>query len=700
MSKQPKTGKIGVTSENIFPIIKKFLYSEQDIFLRELVSNAVDATSKLKTIARLEEGIGEIGTLRVDIAVDEKAKTLTISDNGVGMTAEEIDKYINQIAFSGAEDFLKRYEASGAQIIGHFGLGFYSAFMVADKVEIDTLSYKEGSEPVHWSCDGTPEFQLTRGERSERGTTITLHLASDSEKYLQHREVEVMLDKYCRFLPIPIFFGKKRQWQDGKMVDTDEDNQVNDVKPLWLESPSGLQESDYLSFYHQLYPGGDDPLFYIHLNVDYPFTLRGILYFPLIKESIDPQRNRIHLYCNQVFVTDQVEGVVPEWLYLLEGIIDSPDIPLNVSRSYLQQDANAQKITAHIGKKVADALTDLYKTDRKAYEAKWKGIGLFVNYGMLTDDKAYERLKPALLLPDTEGTLYTLEEYKALVGANQTDKDDTLVLLYATDAKEQYMAIQKAIQEGYNVLLMDGPLATPLLNQLEQKEEKIRFARVDSDTLARLIPKDSQEEEKPSPHTAKLLEGLFLACQPKLDKVLFSVETDSSMGANDSPLQLVTGEWMRRMKEMSRYQVGGAYFTELPDSFSLKLNPKHKLLQVLASEANKKIGEDFDKYTSEIDTYQEKRDKFVEEIKHKSEDELSDEEKASRKELTNIIDQLQADRDKLLADYTHQSPLFDELWDLALLAAGLLEGERLHRYLHHRETHITERISSSDGKKE
>ena len=453
MSNTPTNGKIGVTSENIFPIIKKFLYSEHDIFLRELVSNAVDAISKLQTIARTQSEDILLKDLAVKVSIDEKSKTLSVEDNGVGMTAEEIDRYINQIAFSGAEDFLKKYDSPESQIIGHFGLGFYSAFIVADKVEIDSLSYKKDSKPVHWTCNGSPEFELSTGSRTERGTTITLHLSNDSEKYLQRNEVEGLLKKYCRFMPVPVIFGKKQEWKEGKMQDTEEDNVINNVKPLWMETPASLKEEDYLNFYRELYPGSDDPLFYIHLNVDYPFNLRGILYFPLIKETIDPQRNKIHLYCNQVFVTDQVEGVVPEWLYLLEGIIDSPDIPLNVSRSYLQQDANARKITAHIGKKVADALADLYKNDRPSYEEKWKGIGLFVEYGMLTDEKAYERLKPAMLLKDTAGKLYTLDEYKALVGANQTDKDETLVFLYATNAKDQYLPVQNAIKAGYNVLL-------------------------------------------------------------------------------------------------------------------------------------------------------------------------------------------------------------------------------------------------------
>lgn len=698
MSNTPTNGKIGVTSENIFPIIKKFLYSEHDIFLRELVSNAVDAISKLQTIARTQSEDILLKDLAVKVSIDEKSKTLSVEDNGVGMTAEEIDRYINQIAFSGAEDFLKKYDSPESQIIGHFGLGFYSAFIVADKVEIDSLSYKKDSKPVHWTCNGSPEFELSTGSRTERGTTITLHLSNDSEKYLQRNEVEGLLKKYCRFMPVPVIFGKKQEWKEGKMQDTEEDNVINNVKPLWMETPASLKEEDYLNFYRELYPGSDDPLFYIHLNVDYPFSLRGILYFPLIKETIDPQRNKIHLYCNQVFVTDQVEGVVPEWLYLLEGIIDSPDIPLNVSRSYLQQDANARKITAHIGKKVADALADLYKNDRPSYEEKWKGIGLFVEYGMLTDEKAYERLKPAMLLKDTAGKLYTLDEYKALVGANQTDKDETLVFLYATNAKDQYLPVQNAIKAGYNVLLMDGPLAMPFVNMLESKEEKLRFARVDSDSLSHLIPKKVEEDEGNKLEHADLLQSLFATSQPSLDKKIFTVELDPLLTKEDAPTQIVSNEWMRRMKEMSRFQSGASFYGELPDSYVLKINVHHPLIQTILDSASVSLGKDYDEKNDDLKQLEEKRKKLVESFEGKSEEDLSEEQKKQRKELTDSIDQLNEDKEKLVQGYVKDHKDCGSLWDIALLSSGLLSGERLHDFIQQCETSLLNKITSEKGK--
>lgn len=698
MSNTPTNGKIGVTSENIFPIIKKFLYSEHDIFLRELVSNAVDAISKLQTIARTQSEDILLKDLAVKVSIDEKSKTLSVEDNGVGMTAEEIDRYINQIAFSGAEDFLKKYDSPESQIIGHFGLGFYSAFIVANKVEIDSLSYKKDSKPVHWTCNGSPEFELSTGSRTERGTTITLHLSNDSEKYLQRNEVEGLLKKYCRFMPVPVIFGKKQEWKEGKMQDTEEDNIINNVKPLWMETPASLKEEDYLNFYRELYPGSDDPLFYIHLNVDYPFSLRGILYFPLIKETIDPQRNKIHLYCNQVFVTDQVEGVVPEWLYLLEGIIDSPDIPLNVSRSYLQQDANARKITAHIGKKVADALADLYKNDRPSYEEKWKGIGLFVEYGMLTDEKAYERLKPAMLLKDTAGKLYTLDEYKALVGANQTDKDETLVFLYATNAKDQYLPVQNAIKAGYNVLLMDGPLAMPFVNMLESKEEKLRFARVDSDSLSHLIPKKMEEDEGKKLEHADLLQSLFATSQPSLDKKIFTVELDPLLTKEDAPTQIVSNEWMRRMKEMSRFQSGASFYGELPDSYVLKINVHHPLIQTILDSASVSLGKDYDEKNDDLKQLEEKRKKLVESFEGKSEEDLSEEQKKQRKELTDSIDQLNEDKEKLVQGYVKDHKDCGSLWDIALLSSGLLSGERLHDFIQQCETSLLNKITSEKGK--
>lgn len=686
MTDNNKTGRIGVTSENIFPIIKKFLYSEQDIFLRELVSNAVDASSKLQTIARLEDGIGDISELKITIDINADAKTISITDQGIGMTADEIDRYINQIAFSGAEDFIKKYENSGANnIIGHFGLGFYSAFMVADKVEIDSLSYKKNSEAVHWECDGTPQYTLTPSQRTERGTTITLHLSTDSHKYLQRVEIQTLLDKYCKFTPIPIIFGKKQEWRDGKMQDTDEDNQVNDTHPLWMENPASLKNDDYTSFYHKLYNTHEDPLFYIHLNVDYPFTLKGILFFPKIKETIDPQKNRIHLYSNQVFVTDQVEGVVPEWLYLLEGVIDSPDIPLNVSRSYLQQDHQARKITSHIGKKVADALADLFKNDRKAYEEKWSSIGLFVQYGMLADEKAYERLKPAFLLPTEDGKLYTYNELKALVGAEQTDKDGNLVLLYATNPKEQYVAIQHAKKQNYVVLLMDSPLSLPFMNMLEEKEEKLRFARIDSDTLQNLIQKETTNESSNLSEDSELIEAIFSTTTPNLEGVMLNVKVDNTMTSNSDPLQITSNEWMRRMKEMSRYQGGANFYGELPDSYLLKINPNHSLIEKLVTQAKDNIGEEFEKYSQTIIQNEQERNTLLETIKDKPEEELTEEQKEQRKAITDTIEKAKQARNELVLNFVKKLPSVDYLWDLGLISANLLHGERLQHFLHRSE---------------
>ncbi len=680
-----KSGKIGVTTENIFPIIKKFLYSEHDIFIRELVSNAVDATQKLQTIARLDSTIGELGDLAIRIEADKEAGTLTITDRGIGMDADEIEKYINQIAFSGAEDFLKNYKES-APIIGHFGLGFYSAFMVAKKVEIDTLSYKKGAKAVHWSCDGSPEFELSESPRSDRGTTIILHMDEDGKQFLEKNALEGLLRKYCHFLPIPILFGKKEEWKEGKTQETDEDNQINDTNPLWMKTPAEIKdEKEYLHFYRSLYPMSEEPLFHIHLNVDYPFTLKGILYFPKLKEGIEPQRNRIQLFCNQVFVTDQVEGIVPEWLTLLEGVLDSPDIPLNVSRSYLQQDSEVKKITNHISKKVADTLADLFRKDRKTYEEKWESIGLFVQYGMLTEDKTYDRLKPVALLKDIEGKYYTIEDYRTLIADLQTNKEGRLTILYATNPQEQYLSVERAKQKGYNVLHLEGPLSLPFINMLEGKEEQVHFARVDSDTIERLIAKEDTPESKIAEEESALLEGIFQATAPLKENHTYHVEVDHYM-ADDAPAtEITTSEWMRRMKEMSRYQNGMNFYGSMPDSYVLKVNPANALIKKLLASITSESKKAYEEIASSLEKYSKEQEELVKSMDGKKEDELSAELKDQRKQLTENIDQLQAKKKAFFAEEAKKLHLLPHLWDLALIAANLLQGERLQNFIRRSE---------------
>lgn len=592
-------GNIGVTTENIFPIIKKFLYSDHEIFLRELVSNAVDATQKLKTLAATGDFKGELGDLTVRVKVDKENGTITISDRGLGMTAEEIDKYINQIAFSGANDFLEKYKDDANAIIGHFGLGFYSAFMVAKTVDIVTLSYKEGAKAVKWSCDGSPEFTLEETERSDRGTDIILHVDEDCKEFLEESRLQGLLTKYCHFLAVPVAFGKKKEWKDGKQVETDEDNLINDTCPIWTKKPSDLKEEDYKKFYRDLYPMADEPLFWIHLNVDYPFNLTGVLYFPKIKSNIDLQRNKIQLYCNQVYVTDSVEGIVPDFLTLLHGVIDSPDIPLNVSRSYLQSDSNVKKISTYITKKVSDRLQSIFKNDRKEFEEKWDDLKIFINYGMLTQEDFYEKASKFALFKDTDNKYYTFEEYQTLIKDNQTDKNGSLIYLYANNLDEQYTYIDAAKNKGYNVLLMDGQLDVPMINMLEQKFEKSHFTRVDSDIVDRLIVKEDQKGEELPHDKQEVLSSLFKGQMPKVKKTEFHVEAHA-LGENNAPIVITQAEYMRRMKDMASIQPGMSFYGEMPDMFNLVLNSDHRLIKQVLNDAETACAEKLVPVESEI----------------------------------------------------------------------------------------------------
>ncbi len=592
-------GKIGVTTENIFPVIKKFLYSDHDIFLRELVSNAVDATQKLRTLAATGEFKGETTDLKVRVSLDEKAGTLTVSDNGIGMTAEEIDKYINQIAFSGVTDFLDKYKDKAEAIIGHFGLGFYSAFMVSKKVEIVTKSYRDGAQAVRWSCDGSPEFSIEDTEKATHGTDVVLYIDDDCKEFLQKQKIESLLNKYCKFMAVPVVFGKKTEWKDGKSVETDEDNVINNVEPLWTKAPAELKDDDYKQFYRTLFPMNDEPLFWIHLNVDYPFHLTGILYFPRVKNNIELQRNKIQLYCNQVFVTDQVEGIVPEFLTLLHGVIDSPDIPLNVSRSYLQSDANVKKISTYITKKVADRLNGIFKENRKEYEEKWQDLKLFVNYGMLSQPDFYDRAKDFSLFTDVDGKNFTFEEYKTLIKDNQTDKDGTLVYLYATNKEEQYSYIETARAKGYSVLLADGQLDVPMLSMLEQKLEKSRFVRVDSDIIDHIIAKnDETKGEKLGENDADTLTQAFQSQMPKVEKAEFMVNVEP-LGENAQPIVATQNEYMRRMKEMSQYQQGMGFYAQMPDTYTIVLNSDHAIIKQILNESNASTAEKLQPIRSE-----------------------------------------------------------------------------------------------------
>ena len=673
-------GNIGVTTENIFPVIKKFLYSDHEIFLREMVSNGVDAIQKLKTLADKGEFKGELGDLKVNVKLDEEAKTITISDNGIGMTEEEIEKYINQIAFSGVSDFLDKYKDNANAIIGHFGLGFYSSFMVSDRVDIITRSYKEGSKGFKWTCDGTPAYEITEVDKESRGSDIVLHISDDCKEFLNKQKIEELLNKYCKFMAVPIVFGKKQEWKDGKMVDTDKDNVINDIEPLWTKAPSTLKDEDYKKFYQELYPMQDEPLFWIHLNVDYPFNLTGILYFPRIKNNIDLQRNKIQLYCNQVFVTDHVEGIVPEFLTLLYGVIDSPDIPLNVSRSYLQSDANVKKISTYITKKVADRLQSIFKEDRKAYEEKWDNLKLFINYGMLSQEDFYDRAKDFALFKDVDGKHFTFEEYKTLIKDEQTDKDGYLVYLYANNVEEQYTYIEAAKNKGYNVLLLDGQLDTPLVSMLEQKFEKSRFTRVDADIVDRLIVKSDQKQTDISSEDSDNLSQVFRSQMPKLDKVEFNVEVQS-LGENSQPVVITQNEYMRRMKQMSQFQPGMSFYQQMPDSFTLVLNSDHVLVKQVLSDCNNNTAEALKPILSELKGQQARLAALRQSQDKKKPEELTQEEKDDLQNTEKAVDEQKNKQTEVIEAYAKGNNVVHQLIDLALLQNGMLKGKALDEFL-------------------
>ena len=673
-------GTIGVTTENIFPVIKKFLYSDHEIFLREIVSNAIDATQKLKTLAASGIVKDEIGDVTVQVKLDKKKGTLTISDRGIGMTEEELDKYINQIALSGATDFLDKYKDQSAQIIGHFGLGFYSSFMVSKKVEIETLSYQEGAKAVKWSCDGTPEFEISETKRTERGTDIILHIDDDCKEFLEKVRISELLRKYCHFLPVPIAFGKKTEWKDGKEVETDELNIINDTEPIWTKKPTDLKEEDYKKFYRELFPQYDEPLFWIHLNVDYPFKLTGVLYFPKIKNTIELQKNKIQLYCNQVFVTDQVENIVPDFLTLLHGVIDSPDIPLNVSRSYLQSDANVKKISKYITKKVSDRLASIFKEDRKGFEDKWDSLKIFIDYGLLSEPDFYDKAKDFALMKDTDNNYYTYEEYSKLIKDNQTDKDKTVVYLYASNKEEQYSYIEAAKAKGYSVLLMDDQLDTAMCGLLESKFEKSRFTRVDSDIVSRLIPKDDEPKNNLSEDESKNISTVFDTQMPTLDKKEFHVEAQS-MGETADPVTIIQSEYMRRMKDMSHIQQGMSFYGQMPDMYNVVLNSDHPLIKEVIEECNKKSAEDLKPVDAEIKGLKARQSAMRDQQKKKKAEEISKEEKDELDKCDNDITEQDKKRKDILANFAKENDTVHQLIDLALLKNGLLKGEALDKFL-------------------
>lgn len=674
-------GKIGVTTENIFPVIKKFLYSDHDIFLRELVSNAVDATQKLRTLAATGEFKGETNDLKVRVSLDEKAGTLTVSDDGIGMTAEEIDKYINQIAFSGVTDFLDKYKDKAEAIIGHFGLGFYSAFMVSKKVEIITKSYRDGAQAVRWSCDGSPEFSIEDTEKATHGTDVVLYIDDDCKEFLQKQKIESLLNKYCKFMAVPVVFGKQTEWKDGKSVETDKDNIINNVEPLWTKAPAELKDEDYKQFYRTLFPMNDEPLFWIHLNVDYPFHLTGILYFPRVKNNIELQRNKIQLYCNQVFVTDQVEGIVPEFLTLLHGVIDSPDIPLNVSRSYLQSDANVKKISTYITKKVADRLNGIFKENRKEYEEKWQDLKLFVNYGMLSQPDFYDRAKDFSLFTDVDGKNFTFEEYKTLIKDNQTDKDGMLVYLYATEKEEQYSYIETARAKGYSVLLANGQLDVPTLSMLEQKFDKSRFVRVDSDVIDHIIAKkDETKGEKLGENDADTLTQAFQSQLPKVEKAEFMVSVEP-LGETAQPIVATQNEYMRRMKEMSQYQQGMGFYAQMPDTYTIVLNSDHAIIKQILSESNTSTAEKLQPIRSEIKGLQAREAALRQAQGKKKPEEVTPNEKDELKNTEEELTKQRNEKNTVIADYAKNNNAIHQLIDLALLQNGLLKGAALDKFI-------------------
>ena len=675
-------GNIGVTTENIFPVIKKFLYSDHEIFLREMVSNAVDATQKLKTLKEQGEFKGELGDLTVHVNLDADKGTITISDRGIGMTEEEIDKYINQIAFSGVNDFLEKYKDNANNIIGHFGLGFYSSFMVSKKVEIVTRSYKDDAKAVKWSCDGSPAYEIDEAEKEDRGSDIILYLDDDCKEFLEKQKIQELLNKYCKFMAVPIAFGKKQEWSsdEKKMVDTAEDNIINNVEPLWTKAPSALKDEDYKSFYRTLYPMSDEPMFWIHLNVDYPFNLTGILYFPRIKSNIDLQRNKIQLYCNQVFVTDQVEGIVPEFLTLLHGVIESPDIPLNVSRSYLQSDRDVKKISTYITKKVADRLQSIFKEDRKAYEEKWDDLKLFINYGMLSEESFYDRAKEFALMKDTDGKYFTFDEYKTLIEGAQKDKDDMLVYLYATDKEEQYSYIQAAKDKGYSVLLLDGQLDVPAIQMLEQKFEKSRFTRVDADIVERLIVKDDTPKTELSEDETANLSSVFRSQMPKMEKTEFVIEVQS-LGADARPVMMTQNEYMRRMKEMSRFQPGMNFYAQMPDSMNLVLNADHPLVKGVLADCKSATEEALKPVESELKGQEARLAAIRQAQEKKKADELTQEEKDDKANTEKAVQEQKDKKQQILADYAKGNSIVHQLIDLALLQNGMLKGEALDKFL-------------------
>ncbi len=673
-------GNIGVTTENIFPVIKKFLYSDHEIFLREMVSNAVDATQKLKTLAERGDFKGELGDLTVRVSLDAEKGTLTISDRGIGMTEEEINKYINQIAFSGVTDFLDKYKDNANAIIGHFGLGFYSSFMVSKKVDIITRSYKDGAKAVKWSCDGSPEFEIEDVEKADRGSDIVLHIDDDCKEFLEKQKIEELLNKYCKFMAVPVAFGKKTEWKDGKQQETDEDNIINNVEPLWTKAPSTLKDEDYKSFYRTLYPMQDEPLFWIHLNVDYPFNLTGILYFPRIKSNIELQRNKIQLYCNQVFVTDQVEGIVPEFLTLLHGVIDSPDIPLNVSRSYLQSDANVKKISKYITKKVADRLAAIFKENRKDYEEKWDDLKIFINYGMLSQEDFYDRAKDFALLKDVDGKYFTYDEYKTLIKDNQTDKEGNLIYLYANDKEGEYSYIEAAKAKGYSVLLLDGQLDNPMVSMLEQKLEKTRFSRVDADIIDRLIQKEDKKESELAKDERTNLEQAFRSQLPKMEKTEFYVDVQA-LGEQTLPVIITQSEYMRRMKEASKFQAGMAFYAQMPDAFNLVLNSDHPLIKQVLEDGKTACAAELQPVESELKGLEARLAALHQSQNGKKPEEISQEEKDDLKNTEQSIEEQSTKKNGIIAAYAAGNKVVHQLIDLALLQNGMLKGAALDSFL-------------------